>query len=413
MALDQDFGQPVKWADAQACQLVDGSCSLPIAVFQPTFDITPAVRATYAGDDGYLPATAEQQVDVLPTPSSAKIACDSANPLPNSALHCVLTLSTEQGTAVPIGPLDSVFVTTSDGTVVCDHPQPSGCGGVNGDTATAVGFVVQLDAATGPQLVVAEYSGDEVNQVAGSTAGFSWAIPVPAVLLPQPAPASDPPPAPLATSTTIACVGPVAYRHATQCVVAVTAGGAPVTTGSVQVAPPAGSAFPTVSCLLSDLGLCTVTVASQAVPGTAVWLSATFSGAPTLAASTGSGSFVVHAVPTTVSVHCAGGKVRPGTVVSCVASVRTRYGAAAAKPPAQPSQVTVSVRGDAVIYAGARTAKSCHWTLASTGLTCHFSVRAGHSPGLRQVRLHYNGTTGSTHNAASMGEAGFTVKRAS
>src|SRR5206468_11668310 len=108
--------------------------------------------------------------------------------------------------------------------------------------STTVSFSVQLDASTGPQLLVAEYTGDEVNQVAGSSAGFSWVIPAPAFVH-QPPPAPDPTPAPAASSTAIACVGPVAYRHAVQCTVAVTSAGAPVRTGSVAVAPAPGSDF--------------------------------------------------------------------------------------------------------------------------------------------------------------------------
>jgi hypothetical protein len=410
VALDQDNGQPVSWADAATCQLVHGSCSVPVAVFQPTFDTTPPVRATYAGDDAYLPASSDQQVDVLPTPTSAKVACDESDPSPNTLLHCALTLSIEPGLPVPIGPLDAVFVSTSDGSITCDVSLQSGCGGVDTDTATTVGFTVALDASTGPQLLVAEYTGDQINQVAGSSAGFSWDIPTGAVVQRQPPPPPGPP-APQATTTAIACVGPVAYRHATQCTVAVTAAGAPVTSGSVRVAPAVGSAFPTVTCLLSDQGTCTVAVSSHALPGVAVWLTPSFSGTALLAASTGSGHFVVHAVPTSVTVHCAGGSVHPGSIVSCVASVRTRYGAAAAKPPAQRSQVTVSVRGDTIVYGGQRAAKSCHWTLGKGGLTCHFSVRAGHSAGVHVVRAHYNGTAGSTHNAASVGQAKFTVQR--
>lgn len=412
VALDQDVGLPLNWSDAPACQLVAGSCSLSLDVFEPAYDSAPPVRVGYAGDDGFLPASTDEQVDILPTPTSAQVVCDTASPAPGSLLHCALTFATEQGTPVPIGPLDAVFVSTSEGTVACDLPLPNGCGGVDSDTATTVGFSVQLDDATGPQLLVGEYTGDDVSLVAGSTAGFSWVIPTPAVVLPQPVPAPDPvrPAAPTATSTAIACVGPVAYRHATECTVAVTAAGAAVTSGSVQVAPATGSAFPAVSCLLSDQGLCTVTVASQAAPGVAVTLAAVYSGTSGLAASTGTGSFSVHAVPTSVAVHCSGSGARPGAVVSCVASVRTRYGTAAAPPPAVRSQVTVSARGDAIRYGSARSAKSCHWTVGSTGLTCHFSVRVGQSPGLRLVRVHYNGTIGTTHNAASMGQADFTVK---
>ena len=412
VGLDQDVGQTFSWTGAPSCQLVNGSCSVSLDVDEPTYDTAPPVRATYAGDDGFLPAAAEQQVDILPTPTTALIGCDNASPAPDSILHCQLTFATAQGTPIPISSLDTVFVSTSDGTVTCDLPVANGCGGVNSDIATTVGFSVQLDQTTGPQLLVAEYTGDDVVLVAGSTAGFSWVIPTPSVL-PQPAPLPDPvaPAAPTATSTALACVGPVAYRHATQCTVAVTAAGGAVTSGSVQVAPAAGSAFPAASCLLSDEGLCTVTVASQALPGVTVRLSAAYSGTTALAASTGTAGFAVHAVPTGVTVHCSGSSVRPGAVVSCVASVRTRYGTPAAAPPAVRSQVTVSAVGDAILYAGARTAKSCHWQVGATGLTCHFSVRTGHAPGARLVRVHYNGTTGTTHDAASVGQAGFTVRR--
>ena len=414
VGLDQDVGDPLDWATSATCVLVAGTCNVPVVIFEDTFDSAPPVRATYAGDDGYLPSAAEVQVDIEPTPTNAAITCDTANPAPGSLLHCQLTFSIDPGVPVPVGPLDAVLVTTSEGTVICDIVSDAGgCGTVDTATATTAGFSVQLDQSTGPQLIVGEYTGDDIDLVAGSSVGFSWAIPTPAVVLPQPTPTPVVTPVtPTATSTSLACVGPVAYRHATQCTVEVTAAGAPVTSGSVLVAPAAGSpSFPASSCLLSDQGLCTVTVASQALPGVAVSLSATYSGTTALAGSTGTGGFTVHAVPTSVAVHCSGSSVHPGAIISCVASVTTRYGTVAAAPPAVRSQVTVTAQGDAVVYAGARTAKSCHWSSGRNGLTCHFSVRVGHSPGLRLVRVHYNGTAGTTHDAASVGQATFTVKR--
>ncbi|BEP12828.1 hypothetical protein acdb102_11390 [Acidothermaceae bacterium B102] len=409
VAFDQDSGQPVNWADSQVCQLDAGTCSVPISVFADwSSGITAPIRASYAGDDGYLPATADQQVDVTPTATTSQIACDNPSPAAGSLLHCELTFSTVDGGPVPVGPLDAIFVSTSEGTVTCDVDAGDGCGHVNTPTATVAGFSLQLDQTTGPQLLIGEYTGDDFDMVAGSTVGFSWVVPGPPVVTPQPAPV---PPSKATTTTAIACAGPVAYRHATQCTVAVTSS-AGVPSGTVTVSPAAGSpAFAAASCTLTTQGLCTVSVASQALPGAVVSLAVAYSGSDASSPSTGTGAFTIHAVPTTVGVHCsARAAVRPGAVVSCVASVRTRYGTAAAPPPAHASQVTVNARGDAIVYTGPRTSRSCHWVAGAQGLTCHFSVRAGHARGLRLVKVHYTGTFGTTHDAASVGQASFTVK---
>ena len=410
VAFDQDSGQSVNWADSQTCQLEAGTCSVQIDVFADwASGLTAPVRASYAGDDGYLPASAEHLVDVTPTATTSRLACDNPSPAAGSLLHCQLTFSTVDGAPVPVGPLDAIFVSASEGTVTCDVDAGDGCGHVDTPTATVAGFSLQLDQTTGPQLLIGEYTGDGFEMVAGSTAGFSWVVPGAPVVTPQPAPV---PPAKSTSTTAVACAGPVAYRHATQCTVAVTsASGVP--SGFVSVAPAAGSpAFAAASCTLNAQGLCTVAVASQALPGTVVSLAVAYSGSDAASPSTGTGAFMVHAVPTTVVVHCsARAAVHPGAVISCVASVRTRFGAAAAAPPAHASQVTVSVKGDAVRYGGARTSRSCRWVAGVQGLTCHFSVRAGGTRGLRLVRVHYAGTSGTTHDAASVGQARFTVKK--
>ena len=245
--------------------------------------------------------------------------------------------------------------------------------------------------------------------VAGSTVGFAWVVPGAPVVAPQPTPVA---PAKATTRTTIACAGPVAYRHATQCVVAVTSA-AGVPSGTVRVSAAAGSpSFPAASCTLNAQGLCTVAVTSQALPGTVVSMAVAYAGTDASLPSTATGAFTVHAVPTSVVVRCsARAAVHPGAVVSCVASVRTRYGTAAAPPPARASQVTVNSRGDAIVYTGAHTSRSCHWVVGAQGLTCHFSVRAGSARGLRTVKVHYFGTAGTTHDGASVGQAGFTVKK--
>ena len=239
VAFDQDSGQAVDWADSQVCQLDAGTCSVPISVFSDWSSGTTApIRATYAGDDGYLPASADQQVDVTPTATTSQIACDNPSPAAGSLLHCQLTFSTVDGGPVPVGPLDAIFVSTSEGTVTCDLDAADGCGHVNTATATVAGFSLQLDQTTGPQLLIGEYTGDDFDMVAGSTAAFSWVVPGPPVVTPQPAPV---PPAKATTTTSIACAGPVAYRHATSCTVAVTsASGVP--TGTVSVTPAGGLA---------------------------------------------------------------------------------------------------------------------------------------------------------------------------
>lgn len=260
---------------------------------------------------------------------------------------------------------------------------------------------------SGQQTVTGTYSGDDVSLVAPTAATFAFTAVTPPL-------ASDGPPvvgvAKATTSTSVACGSPVAYRHHTRCLVTVKAGvggSAAVPAGSVRLAPLAGQRpFAAQSCSLNSKGQCMVDLTVNSLPGSIVSMSATYAGGAGFLGSTGLGRLAVRAVGTSVTVRCSHPSVGVGSVVHCVASVRTEFGAAAAVPAFHKSQVTVTAHGDVIAYDGGR---GCHWRRAGNGLTCAFSVKAGALRGSRTIHVYYAGDH-ATQDAASKGATTFRVR---
>ncbi|MDX6206614.1 MAG: hypothetical protein QOF39_2671 [Frankiales bacterium] len=400
--LDQAAGQPLPFDSGIHCTLVNGSCTAPYEVFEGTASApAPPVRALYSGDSSYLPGSASQQVAVLATGTVSTLVCDNTAPRAFTPMHCQFSVSTVDAKPVPVGPLDAITFTTTSGSVSCDQPVSVGCGHVNTATATVSGFTLRLGKIGGPQSVTASYSGDAFALVASSTSTFAFSVIVPPV-------SSDVPPvvglAKTATSTGISCGSPVAYRHAARCVVTVKATGSgsadSVPAGSVRLAPVAGQhTFTARSCLLNGKGQCTLALAVSTRPGSVASINVTYPGSAGFLPSAAVGRLAVRTVATSVTVRCAHPAVRAGSVVHCVAAVRTEFGAPAAAPGVRKSQVTVTAHGDVIGYAGGR---SCHWTRSGNNLTCAFSVKAGRVRGSRTIHVYYTGDHAS-QDAASRG----------
>ena len=405
--IDQAADQPLPFDSGFDCTLIDGSCAIPYEIFEGSpSDPAPPVRALYSGDDSYLPGSASQVVAVDDTASVAAMTCDSATPGTFTAMHCELRVSTADGHEVPVAPLDTTTIATTSGSISCDVPANVGCGHTDAADAIVVGFTLRVGKTAGSQSVTGTYSGDDYALVAGSTATFAFSAVAPV--------SSDAPPVltvvKAATTTTVSCGPAVAYRHDARCVVTVKAphGGSP--TGTVRVAPIAGApTFTARSCTLSASGQCAVAVTLAARPGSSVPVSATYAGSDGFLGSAGPARIAVRPVATTVTVRCSHTAIGVGSVVHCIATVRTEFGAAAAAPVPRKSQVTVTAHGDVVSYAGG---SSCHWVRSGDGLTCAFSVKAGPVRGGRTIHVYYTGDHAS-QDAASRGQMTITVSRRS
>jgi hypothetical protein len=360
-----------------------------------------------AGDSHNLPVVVSQSVTVVPTADAATLSCDQGTVVAGGSLHCALTISALDGSAVVLGPYDETTIDSTTGEVVCDlPPRAAGCGFETQGHAAVVPFTVELGAAVGQQTVTAQIEGDSVDwlQANSASATFTTVAPTPSaqpVVSPPATPAQ--PVARAGTRTTVSC-GAVAYRHAGSCRVTVTAtGGLP--SGRVQLVPLSGSVrLAAPGCTLVS-GRCSVKVTPSSRPGARVLMKATYAGADTFGGSAGLGALTVAAVRTTTTVHCARSTLARHGSVSCTASVRTQFGAAAGLPTA--AQVTVSAHGDRIVYPHGR---SCAWKVHGKSLVCAFTVKASAATGVRVVHVHYRGGR-TTHDGASTGTVKLTVRR--
>lgn len=394
--LDQAYGQPLPFDSGDDCTLVDGACSIAYEVFEgsPTMP-APPVRALYTGDGNYLPGSDSQDVAIVATPSSSSLVCDQPTAAAASSLHCQLTVSTADGKPAPVSPLDSVTVTTTSGTVQCDHSAPVGCGHVNSASATVVGFTLHLGQTGGAQQVTSTYTGDADDEVAGSTASFAFTTVAAPIV-------GDGPPGVVVvksgTKTSVSCGPPVAYRHTTSCVVTVRSAHS-VPSGAVRLAPVPGGrpAFTPGSCTLNGKGQCSIAVTVSAWPSTRVALTATYAGSAGFQGSAVLAKLAVRPVATTVAVHCTRSTIAVGAVAHCIASVRTEFGLPAATPLGHRSEVTITAHGDRISYVGGR---SCRWRVSGRALTCAFTIKAGATTGTRTIHAYYSGEHLSQDSAA-------------
>jgi hypothetical protein len=402
--VDQSTGSPADFVNGDVCTLVDGSCSVSYTIFEsPGLGANQPVRALYSGDDSYQPGSDSQPVAITPTPTVSATSCDTASPVAGSVLHCTFTVSTVDGFFAPVSPRDAITVGTSSGSVRCALSAAWGCGHVDTQTTTTAAFTVQLGPAVGPESVSGFYTGDDDNYVAASTASFDLVTVAPA----RPPIVPQPPVSKAASQTAVSCGALIAYRQAERCTVKVTSV-AGVPTGTVRVAPDGPRpVFAATSCALDATGQCVVSVTGSSPPLSRVDVIATYSGSDEAVGSAGLAHFSVRAVDTSVSLRCTHSVVSATATVHCVASVRTEFGAAAGVPAAHSAQVTVSARGDAVVYDGGKT---CHWKVSGHTLNCGFTVRTGHPSGVRIVRVHYPGG-GSANDAASLGTTKLTVRK--
>ena len=399
VTLDQSLGAPP--ADAPRCTLTAGACSIPYEVFEGTVQQPPPpVRATYSGDNNYLPASTTTPVAIVPTPTTSSLTCSTTAVPVGGTVHCTFSLTGPDGRPVPVGPDDSIVVTATSGTVVCDVPADYGCGHVDTDHATVAGFTVRAGSAAGLQLVTGQYSGDPFNQVAGASKGLALTTVGPSAGGPPVIGVSKVP-----TKTSVHCPSTVATLHPATCVVTVTASGA-VPTGTVRVSDhnTGHPGFTTGTCVLSGKGQCVVTVTPTAAPGTHLGVVAGYLGAAGFQGSTGQAGLSVRSVATSVVVRCTHTSVAANAVVHCTATVHTEFGATPGAPARSPAEVTVTAHGDRIGY---DHGKSCHWTVSGHALTCGFTVRVVRGT---TVHVYYRGSA-KAHDGESKGTTTITTTK--
>lgn len=400
VTLDQSFGPPPP--NAPRCTLSAGSCTLAYEVFEGTVQLpAPAVRATYGGDDNYLPASATTTVTVVPTPTTSSLTCAAAAVPVGGDVHCTFVLTGPDGRPVPVGPADSITITATSGTVVCDVPADYGCGHVDTDVATVAGFTVRAGSTAGLALVTGQYSGDPFNQVAGTSKAFVLTTVAPAAAVPPVIAVGKP-----ATSTSVRCPTSAAYLHPVTCLVTVTSSGT-VPTGVVRVSAPSGAheAFAPRTCTLTGTGQCTVALTPVDPPGKHADVTADYLGATGFQPSAGQTALLVRAVATTVDLRCAHASVTARSAVHCTATVRTEFGGVPAAPARTAAEVTVTSRGDRITY---DHGTACHWTVTGHALSCGFTVRVVSGT---TVHVYYRGSI-KAHDATSKGAAAIRTSKA-